>query len=642
MRFAKKTVLIVALVLGAIVSVYFMMRNYIADKILDKAATKLKNQYGLSLLRSEVSFTGYKTLLLSSVSLVPENGDTLLALDSVKVSPSIFPLLTMKLRFDEINIASGRLNLVCQDSLCNYSVLSKKKDPTSAKPAERNYAKALYQLYSLAFDFVPGKSEVKNFFVHYQNGEADETAELSDYGCDGKKLAAVFRNANSKWNIEGTINQGSRQLEVKVYPLEGKNEFPFLKSVTNLSLAFDTMFLSTGNNRYANNNFTLNGRFETSSLSMFHKRLSGDSIFISHIAATYRFNATANSISIDSNTVVEMNRLRVHPFVHYMNEDSKDYELQFHTDTTAATDFFQSLPAGMFNEVAGVEADGNLQFLLMFHLNSAEPDSLFFDTQMKKQKFRLRKYGDNSLLKMNTEFAYTAYEYNKPFRTFMVGPTNPEFTPLDQVSPYLRNSILTSEDGSFFFHNGFNEGAFRNSIATNYKEGKFKRGGSTISMQLIKNIYLSRHKTVARKAEEALLVWLIENNRLVSKERMFEVYLNIIELGPGVYGVGEASRFYFNKKPSELTLSESIFLASLLPHPKWFKYSFDESGNLKSYLADYYRLVANFMLRKNLITEEEYNSIQPNVKLEGPAKAMVIPSDTIPTEELEEDNEESF
>ena len=78
-------------------------------------------------------------------------------------------------------------------------------------------------------------------------------------------------------------------------------------------------------------------------------------------------------------------------------------------------------------------------------------------------------------------------------------------------------------------------------------------------MQLVKNVFLSRKKTIARKAEEALIVWLIENNNLTSKERMFEVYLNIIELGPGIYGVGEASRFYFNKKPAELTLSESIF-----------------------------------------------------------------------------------
>ena len=161
------------------------------------------------------------------------------------------------------------------------------------------------------------------------------------------------------------------------------------------------------------------------------------------------------------------------------------------------------------------------------------------------------------------------------------------------------------------------------------------RGGSTITMQLVKNVYLTRHKTIARKLEEALLVWLIESNRLCSKERMLEVYLNIIELGPGIYGIGEASRFYFDKKPSGLNLAESVFLASLLPRPKWFKYSFDEQGNLKPYFADYYRVVANFLLRKELITQTEYDELHPRIVIKGPAKNFITPLDSLPETEEE-------
>jgi hypothetical protein len=74
----------------------------------------------------------------------------------------------------------------------------------------------------------------------------------------------------------------------------------------------------------------------------------------------------------------------------------------------------------------------------------------------------------------------------------------------------------------------------------------------------------------------------------------------------------------------------------VLPHPKWFKYSFDEQGNLKPYLADYYRVVSNFLLKKDLITQQEYDAITPNVKLQGPAKNIVVPSDTIPIEDEEQ------
>jgi len=152
-------------------------------------------------------------------------------------------------------------------------------------------------------------------------------------------------------------------------------------------------------------------------------------------------------------------------------------------------------------------------------------------------------------------------------------------------------------------------------------------------MQLVKNVFLNRKKTIARKAEEALIVWLIESNRLYSKERMLEVYFNIIELGPNVYGIGEASEFYFKKTPAALALPESIFLASLLPHPKWFKYSFDETGNLKPYLANYYRTMSNFMLKKELITQQEHDMLQPNVQVVGPAREMLMPTDTVLVED---------
>ena len=123
-----------------------------------------------------------------------------------------------------------------------------------------------------------------------------------------------------------------------------------------------------------------------------------------------------------------------------------------------------------------------------------------------------------------------------------------------------------------------------NPLSTNIKEKRFARGGSTISMQLVKNVFLTRNKTLARKIEEAIIVWLIENENLVSKQRMYEVYLNIIEWGPGIYGINQASHFYFNKRPPDLNLQESVYLASIVPHPKWYKYTFESNGVMRPFL----------------------------------------------------------
>jgi membrane peptidoglycan carboxypeptidase len=190
-------------------------------------------------------------------------------------------------------------------------------------------------------------------------------------------------------------------------------------------------------------------------------------------------------------------------------------------------------------------------------------------------------------------------------RPVLVGAANPDYTPLNQISPYLRKCVLTTEDPSFFSHRGFITEAFKQSIIKNIKTKKFSRGGSTISMQLIKNVFLTREKTISRKMEEILLVYLLENNRIASKERMLEVYFNIIEWGPNVYGIGEASRFYFQKNPSDLTLNECLFLATIIPSPKKFMYQFDNQGNLKGYANKNQRYLSNLMLKRGILTSED-------------------------------------
>jgi len=177
-------------------------------------------------------------------------------------------------------------------------------------------------------------------------------------------------------------------------------------------------------------------------------------------------------------------------------------------------------------------------------------------------------------------------------------------------------------------HRGFLADAFRESIAKNYKERRFARGGSTISMQLVKNVFLSRDKTVSRKAEEALIVYLIENLGLVSKERMLEVYLNVIEWGPNVYGIGEAARFYFNKKPSELTLQESLFLSSIIPRPKSFQYQFDKEGQLRASMGDYFKILTTRMVWRGVLDPSDTIGLEPKVTLKGSALHVVMPKDS--------------
>ena len=155
-------------------------------------------------------------------------------------------------------------------------------------------------------------------------------------------------------------------------------------------------------------------------------------------------------------------------------------------------------------------------------------------------------------------------------------------------------------------------------------------------MQLVKNVFLNRNKNFARKLEEALIVWLIENERLTSKERMYEVYLNIVEWGPLVYGIQEASAYYFNKRPSQLNTEESIFLASIIPKPKHFRSSFAEGGQLKENMEGYYKLIAKRLAQKGVISEIEADSIRPDIQVTGDALNSLVgdtPESSSPTAE---------
>jgi hypothetical protein len=148
----------------------------------------------------------------------------------------------------------------------------------------------------------------------------------------------------------------------------------------------------------------------------------------------------------------------------------------------------------------------------------------------------------------------------------IIGPDNPDFVPYEEISPHLIGSIMTTEDNGFFKHRGWVSSQFQSALRKNLQRGGFRLGASSITMQMTKNVLLTREKTLSRKLQELFLVWYIEQN--LSKERILELYFNAIEFGPRIYGIGAATRHYFGKKPADLTPLEAAFFSSILPSPK--------------------------------------------------------------------------
>lgn len=174
---------------------------------------------------------------------------------------------------------------------------------------------------------------------------------------------------------------------------------------------------------------------------------------------------------------------------------------------------------------------------------------------------------------------------------------------VDQVSEEAKWAIIVSEDWAFFDHEGLDTNQIKITIEESLKEHRFVRGASTITQQVIKNTILTSEKSLWRKFREAILAYKVE--KYLSKDRILEIYINIIELGKDIYGIKNASYFYFNKAPKDLTAREGAFLAMLLPSPVKYGTSFKKK-ELTSFAREVVESILVKMRQAQVYSKEEW------------------------------------
>jgi len=639
-------VILFLVIVGA--STLFLFRNSILNNLIANKVNAFKEKYNGELLYKKAAFKGLNEIVIENVSLYSPNKDTVLTVDSTSLKVNLFSLLKGKVRFSNLLVSNILVNLRKNDSLDNFSFLLKHKS-TRKTTHTSGYSVVVENIFSFVFDAISANINLKNIAVIAQIDSSYIKTNIPQLAVKDRQLKAQFfveeLGIVNVWNFYGVIDKAKRMADINLVSASKQSStIPYIKSRYGLVLRFDTLQFSIGENNYNDKQhlFELTGNAKIKNLTINHWRLSPQDVGINNGGIQYKINVGNDYIELDSASSVQLNQLEFNSFLQYKRVPSKIITCHIKMPETSSQVFFNSLPTGVFRSFADIKTTGTLNYQLRFLIDTQMPDSLMFESALMKHDFKILKYGATNFTKLNDEFMYDAYDKDKLIRSFSVGPSNPHFTSYANISNYLKNAILVSEDGTFFYHKGFNERAFRRSIATNYKEKRFARGGSTISMQLVKNVFLTRNKTISRKLEEALIVWLIENNRISSKERMYEVYLNIIEWGPNIYGIGEASKFYFNKTPADLNLPESIFMASIIPKPKFFKYYFSPDGKLKDFLDSHYKLIASNLVKKEIITEAEQEALLPDIKLNGDAKNFLPKIDStilLLPETLNEDGE---
>lgn len=256
-------------------------------------------------------------------------------------------------------------------------------------------------------------------------------------------------------------------------------------------------------------------------------------------------------------------------------------------------------PAPVRTALAGLEMDGRLRAYASASFDTATREVLAVDISVPQVCRATREPAAlESIGLLSGEVVYNGRDVDGRERPFPLGPSNPFYVPLRAIPRNVIAAFTTSEDYSFFTHHGFDLEMIRRAANYDLRTSSFAKGASTISQQLAKNLFLRPDRNLARKLEEVVFTWRLES--LLSKERILELYLNAIELGPGIHGVKDAANAYFGKQLAMLTALESAHLAALAPNPRVYSRQFREGHIDPSWLQHLDELLSAMQRRHML------------------------------------------
>ncbi len=320
--------------------------------------------------------------------------------------------------------------------------------------------------------------------------------------------------------------------------------------------------------------------------------------------------------------------------------DAHHLKGDFDMPLTACQSMLDSTPKGLVPRLQGMRLAGS--YALRGHAD--------IDTSNLDRGFNLDWDAANTCRVVEAPAAVSIQQFRAPFRrtaydaegrpvTVETGPGTPEWVPLTAISKFMETAVLTTEDAGFHRHHGFDHEAIKNSIRENLRRRRFVRGASTITMQLAKNLYLDRGKNLSRKLQEAVLTMYLEQE--LTKDQLLELYFNVVEFGPMIYGIGPAARYYFNATARELSLGQALYISSIMPNPKL--QHFGAGGVVTPTWMSYLRKMMKAARERDHLTDEELDEgLRETVVRGSPAPQRAERPITGPEPELPPDAPEEW
>ncbi|MBN2341927.1 MAG: transglycosylase domain-containing protein [Deltaproteobacteria bacterium] len=459
--------------------------------------------------------------------------------------------------------------------------------------------------------------------VHIHNASGAILGQKSDKLLELTKINAELLSSNkmlvsarasggltetdARWAMQGSIpKQGSPSLVLEVPDLPLKNAGRLL---------FDNAHVDWSNASADGQikvtmaedkkEIVVEGQTSLAGLTLSHERISPNPL--TGVSAMFDYKTSYNTeeqILHLERALVSRGSARV-TFRGDIHFDRLAFDIEANVPSTSCRQIFEAIPSPLRDQLTGVELEGRIGVDMRMAFDAQKPDEAVLDGTLDN-RCKISNYG--AILRpddLRRPFAYMAYDENGKRIRLTTGPGTNRWTPYQSISPFLVAAVLTTEDGKFEFHKGLTLPEIRSALIMNLKKEGMFHGGSTITMQLAKNLFLSRDRTLSRKVQELFFVWFLESN--FTKDEILELYFNVIEFGPSLYGIGEAAYHYFGREPNELNLLESVFLIKLLPNPVERHKVWEQGNTLNERKNKSLQRVLATMLKRKRISELEFN-----------------------------------
>jgi hypothetical protein len=289
-----------------------------------------------------------------------------------------------------------------------------------------------------------------------------------------------------------------------------------------------------------------------------------------------------------------------------------------------------SIPNDLLGDLALATWQGSIGGELKIKVDSKDFAATVLDIDINDRCDFVTVPAMADLRRFEQAFVHQVLEPDGTLFEMETGPGTPAWTYLTDISPFFIHAVLAHEDIGFYGHKGFSPLHIKNALARNLEARRYVVGASTITMQLVKNVFLHREKTLGRKIQEVLLTWWIE--RVMDKSDIIELYFNVIEYGPGVYGIRDAARHYFGRLPAQLSPAEGAYLATILPSPKRYGAQYEKGEPSASTLERMRKLILRMKEKGGLGPESTRFGLEELSHFRFVREGQIAEPRTLPTD----------